>query len=1047
MARFFIDRPIFAWVISLGIILAGLLSLKLLPIEQYPDIAPPVVEIQAFYPGASAKTVEDSVTTLIEREMNGAPGLMYTSASSSSGMATITVTFEQGTNADLAAVEVQNRLKTVEARLPEVVRRNGVTVEKSSDSFAMIIAISSEDGSWDDVQLGELASSTVLQQLRRVEGVGKVQQFGTEGAMRIWPDPARLAAMNITATDLVGTLRNYSARVTVGSIGSLAVPDSAPISATIMSESKLLTPKDFGEIALRTNPNGSAIRVKDVARVEMGGAEYGFSSRLNGRPATGLAIKLAPGSNAVNVAADVKKSMNEMAKLFPSGVRYDIPFETAEFVKISIEGVIHTLLEAMVLVFIVMYLFMQNVRATLIPTLVVPVALLGTLAVLFALGYTINVLAMFAMVLAIGILVDDAIVVVENVERIMQEEGLSPYDATVKAMSQISGAIIGITVVLVSVFLPMAFFSGAVGNIYRQFSVTLAVSISFSAFLALSLTPALSATLLKPIDKDHSEKTGFFGWFNRTFERSTKRYTGVVDRIVHKPWRWFAVFVAITAAAALLFVRLPSSFIPEEDKGSFMIMVSKPQGTPMAETLKSLDDIKAYLLEKEPVSYVYAVGGFSFFGSGPSNGMMFISLKDWDKRKDDKDSVQAIVNRVGGAFAGRDDVTVFALNSPSLPGLGNSTGFDLRLQDRGGLGLEKFAAAREQVLGAARQDKAIGAAYFAGVQDTPQIDLEIDREKAESMGVSITDINTTLAVMFGSDYIGDFMLNSQVRKIMVQAEGRNRLDSADVGKLYVRSNTGAMVPLSAFTKLTWTFGPPQFARFNGYPSMTLNGMAAPGGSSGDAMLKMEEIISKMPASLGMEWAGQSAEERESGSQAPILYALSLLIVFLALAALYESWAIPLAVILVVPLGVLGAVLGVTLRGMPNDVYFRVGLIATIGLSAKNAILIIEVAKDLHADGMEIIEATLEACRLRLRPIIMTSLAFGFGVVPLVISSGAGSAAQNAIGTGVLGGVIMATVLAIFLVPMFFVLIGRFFSVGKKLTKSDKKKTQGSEVTV
>lgn len=1036
MSRFFIDRPIFAWVISLMIVIAGLLALKVLPIEQYPNISPPTIAITATYPGASPKTVEEAVTVIIDREMSGAPGLLYTNATSGSGMSQIQVTFVQGTDPDLAAVEVQNRLKVVEARLPEPVRRNGIILEKANDNFALIVALTSEDGKWDEVQLGELASSTVLQPLRRIRGVGKVLQFGTEGAMRIWPDPAKLSSMGITATDLSNALRTYSARVTVGAIGALDVPDSAPISANIQSESEYTTPEKFGEIPLRTNPDGSAIRIKDVARVELGGSDYSVSSRLNGKPASGMAIQLAPGSNIVETADLVRAEMKELSKSFPSGVRYDIPFETSEFVKISIEGVIHTLLEAMVLVFLVMYLFMQNIRATLIPSLVVPVALLGTLAVLYNLGYTINVLAMFGMVLAIGILVDDAIVVVENVERLMQEEKLSPYDATVKAMEQISGAIIGITVVLVSVFLPMAFFGGVVGNIYRQFAVTLTVSIAFSAFLALTLTPALCATLLKPIDESHAHKTGFFGWFNRFFDKLTGHYTHRVQLIIKKPLRWIALFVALSAVAALLFVRLPGSFIPEEDQGSIFIIVSKPQGTPMAETMKTLAEIQEHIQKTEPVNYVYSVGGFSFFGSSTSAGMMFINLKSWDERKGKEQSLNAILQRIQGSLFGFKDVNAFALNPPALPGLGNSTGFDLRLQDRRNAGWETFAGARDQLLGQANQNKDIQMAYFAGIPDTPQLDLSINREKAESVGVSINDVNSTLAVMFGSDYIGDFMLNGQVRKILLQAEGKNRTDTSDVGKLYVRNQTGEMVPLSSFTNLNWSLGPPQYTRFNGFPSLAINGQAPPGGSSGDAMKAMEDIVKTLPGGVGMEWAGQSLEERESGSQAPILYALSLLIVFLALAALYESWAIPLAVILVVPLGILGAVLGVTMRSMPNDIYFRVGLIATIGLSAKNAILIVEVAKDLYAENGKMFESVVEACRLRLRPIIMTSLAFGFGVLPLVISSGAGSGAQNAIGTGVLGGIIAATCLAIFLVPMFFTVIGRYFNVGKTIKSGE-----------
>ena len=1045
MARFFIDRPVFAWVISLGIILAGLLSLRLLPVEQYPDIAPPTIEIASIYPGASARTVEEAVTTLVEREMNGAPGLMYTSSNSSANRSTITVTFKQGTDIDLAAVEVQNRMKTVESRLPEAVRRQGVRVEKVSNSFAMIIALTSKNESRGDAELGEIASSIVLEPLRRVPGVGKVQQFGTENAMRIWPDPAKLAAMGFTASDVSSALRTYISRVTVGALGTQGVPDNAPISANITSESPYKTTEDFGNIPLRMNSDGSAIRIKDIARVEVGAAEYGFSSRLNGKAATGLAIKLAPGSNAVDTADQVRAELKEISKRLPSDIQYEIPFETSEFVKISIEGVIHTLIEAMILVFLVMYLFMQNFRATLIPALVVPVALLGTLGVLLGLGYSINVLTMFAMVLAIGILVDDAIVVVENVERLMHEEGLHPYDATVKAMSQISGAIIGITVVLIAVFLPMAFFGGVVGNIYRQFAVTLAVSIAFSAFLALSLTPALAATILKPITHASQDRGGFFGWFNRTFKSATDRYTGKVTQIIKRPLRWAAAFGVLTVVMVILFLRLPSSFLPEEDQGRFMVMINKPQGTPMAETLKSLNDVQLYLRDKEPVQFTYAVAGWSFLGMGTNTGIVFANLKHWDDRKGSDESVYSIIGRVNKAFQGRSDFSTFVLNPPPLPGLGNSTGFDLRFQNQGNLDQESFTKARNELLGKANQNPNISMAYFSGVPDTSEIELSINREKAESMGVPISEINTALAVLFGSDYIGDFMLENQVRKIMVQAAGQNRLETADVGKVYVRSSSGAMVPLSAFITLNWTVGPPQLSRFNGFPSMAITGAAAPGGSSGDAMLAMEKLIDTLPPGTGYEWAGQSAEERESGSQAPFLYALSLLIVFLSLAALYESWAIPIAVILVVPLGILGAVLGVTLRGLPNDVYFRVGLIATIGLSAKNAILIIEVAKDLYAEGMDLFEATVEACRLRLRPIVMTSLAFGLGVLPLTIARGAGSSAQNAIGTGVLGGIIFATVLAIFLVPMFFTLIGRYFNVGAKNVRGNAAKAKGSPV--
>ncbi len=1049
ISKYFIDRPIFAWVVSLGIVLAGLISLKAIPLEQYPEIAPPTVEITATYPGASAKAVEEAVTTLIEREMNGAPGLAYTSASSSANMAQISVVFEQGTDVNIAGVEVQNRLKAVEARLPEQVRRNGIIIEKASSNFAMIIALTSEDGSWNEVQLGELSSSTLLQSLRRVPGVGKVQMFGTESAIRIWPDPAKLAAAGLTANDLSSVLRIYSARVIVGAIGSQEVPDTAPISANIASESPYTTPESFESIPLRANPDGSSIRIKDVARVELGAAETSTASKLNGKPASGLAIKLAPGSNILDTTDLVRASLEESKKLFPKGVIYEVPVDSSEFVRISVEGVVHTLIEAIVLVFIVMYLFMQNFRATIIPALVVPVALLGTLAALLALGYSINVLTMFGMVLAIGILVDDAIVVVENVERIMREEKLSPYQATIKAMSQISGAIIGITVVLIAVFIPMAFFGGVVGNVYRQFSMTLTISIAFSAFLALTLTPALCATLLKPVDEEHHHKTGFFGWFNRTFDSITHHYTHRIDLIVHKPLRWAIAYGLIAVITVLLFLRLPSSFIPEEDQGSFMVMINKPQGSPLAETMKSLGEVQKHLLEKEPIRYVYVVGGWSFFGAGTNTGIMFTKLKHWDERKDSDHSVYGIIERTSKMFAGRDDFSVFVLNQPPLPGLGNSTGFDFRLQDRANIGTQKFSEARNQLLGMANQDKNIGFAYFSGVPDTAELELKLDREKAEAMGVSVAEINATLGIMFGSDYIGDFVLNSQVRKIIVQAEGVNRLAVQDVGKLYVRGASGEMVPLSSFVTMKWTVGPPQLSRFNGFPSMSISGSPPPGKSSGDAMSAMEAIVKKLPTGIGFEWAAQSAEELESSRQAPILYALSLLIVFLALAALYESWTIPIAVLLVVPLGILGAVFGVTVRGLPNDIYFRVGLIATIGLSAKNAILIVEVAKDLHEEGKELYAATIEAAKLRLRPIIMTSLAFGVGVIPLVLSSGAGSGAQTAIGTGVLGGIIFATVLAIFLVPMFFVLVMRYLEVhlasGKHMDK-DNDPTQGEEAS-
>jgi multidrug efflux pump len=1033
MATFFIHRPIFAWVISLFIVLAGLLSLRILPIAQYPDIAPPTVNISTVYPGASAQVVEETVTAVIEREMNGAPGLIYTSATSdSTGAATIKLAFKQGTNPNLAAVEVQNRLAVVEQRLPEVVRRGGIRIEKAADNIQLFVSLSSEDPDFDSIALGEIASANVVEALRRVPGVGQVQIFGAEKAMRIWPDPDKLTALEMTAADIAAAVRSYNARMTIGSIGSSAVPDTAPLSATIIADDALAAPEEFAGIILRMREDGSAVKLGDVARVELGGSDYLTVSRINGRAATGMGIKLAPGSNALEVVENIRKTMDEAKSYLPPQVRYEIPYDTSPFVAVSIKKVVATLIEAMVLVFVVMFVFMQNLRATFIPTVVVPIALLGTFAVMQAIGFSINVLTMFSMVLAIGILVDDAIVVVENVERIMREERLGAGEATVKAMKQISGAIIGITVVLISVFIPMAFFSGAVGNIYRQFALTLAVSIGFSALLALSLTPALCATMLKEVDADHHEKRGFFGWFNRTFERATGRYGKTVTAMVKRPVRFLAIFLVIVAATGLMLRSLPSSFLPDEDQGNFMVTVTMPQGTPQKETLAVLSEIDTYLMENEPITSTFSIGGFSIFGNGPNSGMIFISLKPWDDRKAAEHHITAVAGRVNEKFAGRVNASIFALTFPPLPELGSSTGgFDFRLQNRGGMSYREFAAARDQLLGDAATDPKLAGVMFAGMPDTPQLRLDVDRSKAQAMGVAMDDINSTLAVMFGSDYVGDFILNGQVRKIIIQAEGVNRTRVEDVGKLRVRNAKGDMVPLSAFSKTEWITGPPNLTRYNGYPAFSINGAAAPGFSSGEAMNAIEQLTAKLPKGIGYDWSGQSYEEKISGSQASVLYALSILIVFLSLAALYESWSVPFSVILAVPLGILGAVAGVMIRDMPNDIYFRVGLIAIIGLSAKNAILIVEVAKDLYQEGLTLIDATVEACRLRLRPIIMTSLAFGMGVVPLAFASGASSGAQNAIGTGVLGGITTATVLAIFFVPVFFVAIMKM--AGRKKT--------------
>ncbi|MEV8471026.1 efflux RND transporter permease subunit [Ralstonia sp. UNC404CL21Col] len=1039
MARFFIDRPVFAWVIALAIILAGVLALPKLPVAQYPNIAPPNVSISANYPGASARTVESAVTAIIEREMNGAPGLLYMSSSSdAAGNVSINLSFTQGTSPDLAAVEVQNRLKIVEERLPEVVRRNGIRIEKAAENYMMYLSLTAERGRFDGIDLGDLASSDLIPQLRRVPGVGTAQLFDAEYAMRIWPDADKLTALGLTAGDLSDAVRRYNARITVGEIGSGAVPGSAPINASVTGDDGLTTPDAFGQIPLRADAQGRMVLLRDVARVELGGSDYLYLSRMNGKPATTIGIKLAPGANAVGVAKRVRAVLDEAQAHFPPGVRYEVAYDSSRFVGIAIEQVVKTLLEAVVLVFLVMMLFMQNLRATLIPTLVVPIALLGTFAVMLPMGFSINVLTLFGLVLAIGILVDDAIVVVENVERVMHEEGLSPREATAKAMRQISGAIVGISLVLTAVFVPMAFFGGAVGNIYRQFSLSLAVSMVFSAFLALTLTPALCATLLKPVQAGHgAERKGFFGAFNRGFARLTARYQGGVAKLLNRTGRALVAYGAVIGVVVLLFTQLPTAFLPEEDTGEFMTVVMLPTGATQAQTLDVVRQAEQHFMTQEPaVASTLAITGFSLYGNGQNAAMLFLTLKDWKQRKGVDQHVDAVVERANAAFGKIKGAMVMAMNSPALPELGSKPGFDLRLQDRGGAGYERLAQARDRMLAEAAKHPALSEVTFAGQGDAPQVLIDVDRKKALSMGVSIDDINRTLAVMFGSDYAGDFVYRNQVRRVIVQADGKQRVSVEQLGRMHVRNAAGAMVPLSAFTTTKWIVGPLKLDRYNGFPAMTITGSPAPGHSSGEAMAAMESIARGLPEGFGYEWTGQSFEERLSGAQAPALFALSILVVFLCLAALYESWSIPLAVMLVVPLGVLGALLGATLRFLPNDIYFKVGLIATIGLSAKNAILIIEVAKDLVAQGMGLIDATLEAARLRFRPIVMTSLAFAFGVVPLAIATGAASASQRAIGTGVLGGIIAATVLAVFLVPVFFVVVRRVFKGSERQRRLD-----------
>ncbi|TFV90272.1 efflux RND transporter permease subunit, partial [Oxalobacteraceae bacterium OM1] len=1028
MAQFFIDRPVFAWVVALFILLAGAISITRLPISQYPTIAPPSIVVQATYPGASAQVLDESVTSLIEQEMNGADGLQYMeSQSQANGVAQITVTFVPGTNPDLAAVDVQNRLKRVEPRLPQAVTQQGVQVTKARSNFLLFTTLSSTDGRLDPVALGDYLSRNVLNELKRVPGVGDATLFGTERAMRIWIDPDKLVGFRLSPADVSNAIRAQNVQVASGTLGDLPSNTTQQIATQVVVTGQLTTPEAFGEIVLRANPNGSTVRLKDVARVELGGQNYSTAARLNGKPTSAIGILLSPTANALQTAKAVRAKMDELSRYFPAGVKYDIPYDTSLFVQISIEEVVKTLLEAVVLVFLVMYLFLQNIRYTIIPTIVVPVALMGTFAAMLAFGFSINVLTMFGMVLAIGILVDDAIVVVENVERIMSEEGLKPREATRKAMGQITGAIIGITLVLVAVFIPMAFFGGSVGAIYRQFSLSMVASMLFSALMALSLTPALCATILKPVEAGHHvEKRGFFGWFNRGFATTSKRYQGTVGRILGKSLRYMVIYGLIIAVVALLYARLPSSFLPSEDQGYLVTNVQLPPGASANRTLDVIKQVEDYYLKQKEIERTVAVTGFSFSGSGQNAGLVFTPLKDWSERTGPGQGASEIAGKAFMALSQIRDAIIFPVNPPPIRELGNATGFTFRLQDRGGLGHDKLLAARNQLLGMAAKSPVLGGVRPEGLEDTPQVQLDIDRDKAAALGVAYGDISTALGNAFGSSYVNDFPNQGRQQRVIVQADAPQRLQPEDLLQLNVRNTAGTMVPMSSFASVRWITGPVQLVRYNGYPAMRIAGDAAPGRSTGEAMEEMQKLASQLPAGIGFEWTGTSFEERTSGSQAPALFALSLIAVFLVLAALYESASIPLAVLLVVPLGVLGALLGATLRGMPNDVYFKVGLIAIIGLSAKNAILIIEFAKDLQAQGRGVLEATLEAVHLRFRPIIMTSLAFILGVLPLVIASGAGSASQRAIGTGVMGGMITATVLAVFLVPVFFVVVRKFF---------------------
>jgi multidrug efflux pump len=1026
-SRFFIDRPIFAWVIALFIVVLGIAAITKLPVAQYPTVAPPAIVINATYPGASAQVMEDSVLSVIEQELNGAPGLIYMEAAAdASGTGTLTATFEPGTDVSIAQIEVQNRLSRATPRLPGAVTQQGVRVDKARSNFLMFVMLTSSNANWDPVALGDYAARNIQPELLRVPGVGQVQLFGTEKAMRVWLDPQKLQGVGLSTSEVNNAIRSQNLQVSAGSIGGLPNVAGQTQYATVKVNGQLSSVEQFGQILLRANADGSSVRLKDVARIEVAGQAYVSSSRLNGMPATGLGIQLSPTGNALAAATGVRERMAQLKTYMPEGVSYDVPYDSSKFVRISIEEVIKTLVEAIILVFIVMLVFLQNIRYTLIPTIVVPVALLGTFGVMLAMGFSINVLTLFGMVLAIGILVDDAIVVVENVERIMAEEGLPPREATIKAMGQITGAIVGITVVLISVFVPMAFFSGSVGNIYRQFSLAMVASMVFSATMALSLTPALCATLLKPVAPGHHDKKGFFGLFNRRFKQATHGYEAGVARILPKAGRWLLVYGAIVAVAAFMYQRLPNSFLPSEDQGYLIVNVQLPPGASLGRTEAAMQKVEEFFLAQPEVDKVVGVLGFSFSGSGQNAALAFVPLKPWDERRGPEHSAQALAGRAFGALMGVRDAFIFALSPPAIPELGTATGFNFRLQDRGGLGHDALLAARNQLLGMAGQSKVLQGVRPDGLEDAPQLQLDIDRERAAAMGVGFDAIGNVLSTALGSAYINDFPSAGRLQRVIVQAEARARMQPDDVLRLTVPGNKGQLVPLSAIGNVRWVTGPVQTVRYNGYPAMKIGGDAAPGYSTGDAMAEMERLASQLPQGIGFEWTGQSREEKLSGSQAGILLLFSMLAVFLCLAALYESWSIPVAVLLVVPLGVVGSLAGVWLRDMPNDVYFKVGLITIIGLSAKNAILIIEFAKDLQAEGKGLIEATLAACHLRFRPIIMTSFAFILGVLPLAIASGAGSASQRAIGTGVMGGMITATVLAVFLVPVFFVVVRRWF---------------------
>ncbi len=1040
MARFFIDRPIFAWVLAIITMLAGVMAVLTLPIAQYPSIAPPAIAISASYPGASSKTLEDTVTQVIEQKMKGLDKLSYiASTSESSGSVTITLTFENGTDPDTAQVQVQNKLALATPLLPQEVQQQGVRVTKSANNFLNVLAFVSEDGKLNGSDLSDYVAANVQDPISRVEGVGDTMLFGSQYAMRIWLDPSKLNSFNLTPLDVKNAIQAQNAQVSAGQLGGLPSTASQQLNATITAQTRMKTADEFAGILLRTQASGAAVRLSDVARIELGGESYDTVARFNGKPAAGLAIKLATGANALNTVKAVDAKLAELSKFFPQGMKVIKPYDTTPFVRISIEEVVKTLIEAVVLVFVVMYLFLQNFRATLIPTIAVPVVLLGTFGVLAVFGYSLNTLTMLAMVLAIGLLVDDAIVVVENVERVMGEEGLSPLEATRKSMGQITGALVGVALVLAAVFVPMAFFGGSTGVIYRQFTVTIVSAMTLSVLVAMVLTPALCATLLKPVPKGHGLATkGFFGAFNRAFDRSNRGYQSVVQRMLKRSGRWMVGYAIVVVAVGFVFTKIPAGFLPDEDQGTLFAIVQLPPGATQSNTVKVLDQVQHHFLEeqKDAVDAIFTVAGFSFAGSGQNTGFAFVKLKPWGDRTAPGLKAQAVANKAMGALSQIRNASVFAFAPPAVPELGNASGFDLMLQDRANLGHDALMAARNQLLGALMKEPGLVAVRPNGMEDAPEFRLEIDEHKAGSLGLSMADINNTFSVAWGSSYVNDFLDKGRVKKVFLQADAPHRMVPEDINKWFVRNSSGTMVPFSAFSTSRWTTGSPRLERYNGVPSVEILGMALPGAlSSGQALDLVERHAAELPAGIGFEWTGVSRQEREAGGQAMLLYAVSILVVFLCLAALYESWSIPFSVLLVVPLGVLGTLAAAVLTWKMNDVYFQVGLLTTVGLASKNAILIVEFAKELYAKGVPLVEAGITAARMRLRPILMTSLAFILGVLPLMLSKGAGAGAQNALGTAVVGGMVSGTVLAIFFVPLFFVVVQKLFGRQKRATDS------------